>query len=714
MYCAGSIAGNAFGGHLFPEDSARLTSGPFKEGTRRYVGGIAASVNQKLFDTLVHQQGEAVIVELEPHSKSLKIRGDFKIDTSLTEAMSELDGRSGLLDLCRRIAARIRHITGFDRVMLYRFLEDESGSVIAEDRRSDLAPFLGLRFPASDIPVQARRLYLLNTLRLKPDVNAQRVAIIPAVNPLTGAPLDMSFCILRAMSPVHDEYLRNMGVASSLSISIIKEGRLWGLVACHHTQALLVPHPLRITCEVLARMFSFSIAAAEEEDQRSRLTAMREVIEHITTRLRQDRDIAASLTNQSAQIQSVMRAHGVAFCVGGKLSLFGLTPVSLQVEALLEWLKANQQEHVWTTERLTSEYPESRAFSNDVGGILSLRIAIGAPDFVIWFRPAIVKIIDWAGNPDKPVVLTADERISPRRSFQLWKQTVGDLSEPWDQTDRQFARSFRYVVAEAMLLQMNEEVSRLNTELSRSNIELDSFAYAASHDLQEPLRIIRAYTQLIVRGAGQSLAPPAREFLSIIENSADRMGHLINSLLNYSQLGGSERRERTIVSSEDALQAALMNLHEAVREAGAAITHDPLPLIKADHHHVVQLLQNLISNSIKYRRPDVPPCIHLSALLDRDCWRFSVRDNGQGFDPRYAELIFGAFKRLHGRDVPGNGIGLATCKRIVELNGGTLLGRKRGRGSRRNFLVHGPIPASRTIKEPNSKPGWRNRQTQRT
>lgn len=674
-----------------PGEADRLTSGNFKEGKRRYIPEVWVNYGPELLDALVHKQQELLIIELEPHSSAEVIPKDFEIYTSLTEALSEFDGLAGLSDLCQRIASHIRQITGFDRVMVYRFLEDESGCVIAEDRRSDLTAFLGLRYPASDIPPQARRLYLLNTLRLKPDVNAQRAAIIPAINPCTGAGLDMSHCILRAMSPVHDEYLRNMGVSSSLSISIVKGERLWGLIVCHHGQPKLVSHRERITCEVLARVFSSSIGAAEDEDERLRADALRDLSQSIGVQLRQHSDVLGTLNGQGEYIVSAMRARGIVFFIGGKLSLLGVTPDTEQVGPLLAWLTANQPTHIFASERLASDYPAAGAFGNDITGILALRIAVDGPDFILWLRPAIIKVIDWAGNPDKPVEATAKgERIGPRRSFELWKQAVGENSEAWDHIDRQFALSIRQIVVEALLLQLNAEALRLNVELSRSNIELDAFAYSASHDLQEPLRTIRAYTQLIVRRSGPDFAPQVREFLSIIDSNASRMGDLITSLLNYSQLGGTERRAPQAVNSEDALRWALMNLQELVRESGATVTYDQLPTVRANYDQMVQVLQNLIGNAIKYSRLDEPPSIHLSAVLQRNEWLFSVRDNGQGFAPQYAETIFGVFKRLHGRDVPGSGIGLATCKRIVELNGGRIWAESEGKDRGATFRFTAP------------------------
>jgi two-component system, chemotaxis family, sensor kinase Cph1 len=698
-----ALLGMRLGDILTPADADRLASGTFKEGKRRYVAGVRSPFSPTVFDVLVHKHGNLLMVEMEPRSKETEPGNVFEIYSTLTDALSALDGPSGLSDLCQRITTSIRQVTGFDRVMIYRFLEDDSGSVIAEDRRADLPPFLGLRYPASDIPAQARRLYLLNTLRLKPDVNADRVAIIPALDPHTGKALDMSFCILRAMSPVHDQYLRNMGVSSSMSISIIKEERLWGLIACHHGRPKLTPHTLRITCEVLARAFSTSIAAAEDQDKRFRAAAVQELTQSISSRLRNDRDVAGTLNNQGGYIRAAMRADGVAFYVSGKLSMTGRTIPGEQMNSLIEWLTTNQHVHILATQCLASDYPEGAVCAGDAAGILSVRIALGGKDFIIWFRSAIVKTVNWAGNPEKPLEASASgECIGPRRSFELWKQIVGDSTEPWDETDKQFARSFRHVVAEVLLLQMNEETSRLNMELARSNIDLDSFAYAASHDLQEPLRTIRAYTQLIMRGTGEEFPPKARDFLSIIESNAGRMGNLITSLLSYSELGGSDKAERRPVSTEDALRWALMNLHELVRESGANVTHDTLPVIKADPDHMVQLFQNLISNAIKYRRGDDPVRIHFSAVRHDNDWHFSVRDNGQGFAPEYAELIFVAFKRLHGREVPGSGIGLATCKRIVQMNGGRIWAASSGNNCGATFWFTAPYlePTPMENREP--------------
>jgi two-component system, chemotaxis family, sensor kinase Cph1 len=687
-----SLIGMKLGEVFAPDEVTRLTSGGLSEGNRQYVSSLAVANEQTFLDGLVHRHGGVLIIELEPRETPSNALSNSEIYTSFTDAMAELAEPLALSELCQRIAGRIRRITGFDRVMVYRFHEDDSGSVIAEDLRQDLVPYLGLRYPASDIPAQARRLYLLNTLRLKPDVDAPRVGLIPPVNPSTGGELDMTFCILRAMSPVHVEYLRNMGVTASMSISIVKQGRLWGLIACHHCRPKLVLHPLRITCEVLARVFSSHIAAAEEQDKRAQADTLRDLTNHVRTRLRHH-DAATILAEEGERIATANRADGAAFCTRGKFALQGRTPAREQVEGLLGWLKSNQQEQTFATGHLSAQYPEAAEFKDRASGLLSIRIAPGSSDFILWFRPAVTHVVNWAGDPAKPVNASeAGQRISPRRSFDLWKQISHNSSEPWEDTVCEFASALRQLVAEALLRQMNDEVHRLNLELSRSNVELDSFAYAASHDLQEPVRMIRSYAQLLARRADPELRPELREFIKIIENSASRMSSLISGLLSYSQLGGTERRKENPVNLEDVLRWVLMNLDQSVRESGATVTHDVLPTVTGDQDQLVQLLQNLIGNAIKYRKMNERPVIHLAARAEGDSWCVSVRDNGQGFDPEQADSIFGAFKRLHGRDVPGSGIGLATCKRIVELHGGRIWAESSGEGHGATFWFTLPRP----------------------
>ena len=667
---------------VFPEEVVtRLVSGGKIDGEQHYVVGIEKG--GILLDALVHRYKGLLIIEFEPASSPIVPGPD--IFASLTTSMAELGGRLPLTDLCQRVAVRIRSITGFDRVMVYRFLEDGSGEVIGEDKRQDTVPYLGLRYPASDIPAQARRLYLLNTLRLKADVNATVATLVPPVNRFTGTALDMTYCVLRAMSPVHVVYLRNMGVVASMSISIVKDGKLWGLIACHHEEAKTVPQPVRITCEVLARVFSSHIATAEAEGARAKVTVLLALTARIEERMRRDRDVVAALSLAGDNVAAVIGAHGCAFIVRGEIVLLGTTPTRVQVEGLSAWLSLNQRDHLFSTESLSAVYDKANEFDSVASGLLSIRIALGSPDFVLWFRPSVTRVITWAGDPDKPVEKTeAGEYVSPRSSFAKWQQTFHDSSEQWTAIERTFASSLRPVIAESLFLRMNEDVLRLNLELARSNAELASFAYVASHDLQAPVRTIRVYAQLVSQRAGPDMETESRALLVTIENAAARMTNLITALLTYSQVGGVERRSGNLVNLKGVLDRALVNLDAQVRQTGAKVTYDALPVVFNDEENMLQVFQNLIGNSLKYHGEGAPR-IHVSASFENAQWLFCVSDNGQGFDSTKSEFIFEPFKRLHGRDVPGHGIGLATCKKIVDMIKGRIWAESDGYGKGAKF-----------------------------
>ncbi len=233
-----------------------------------------------------------------------------------------------------------------------------------------------------------------------------------------------------------------------------------------------------------------------------------------------------------------------------------------------------------------------------------------------------------------------------------------------------------------------DEVRRYTEDLRRSNQELEHFAYVASHDLQEPLRVVSSFSQLLARRYEGKLGGDADEFIAFVVDGAKRMQILINDLLAYSRVG-TRGRELAPVACQAALDAARENLELAVAESGAVITHDPLPTVKADPMQLTQVFQNLISNAIRFRRPQTPPRIHVSAERQDSLWRLSVRDNGIGIEPQYFDRIFIIFQRLHDREqYPGTGIGLAICKKIVERHGGSMwVESEPGAGSTFHFTL---------------------------
>ncbi len=339
--------------------------------------------------------------------------------------------------LCQLATASVRRVAQYDRVMIYRFMADGSGWVIAESRAPELAPFLDLHYPAADIPQQARALYLKSWLRLITQVDYDPAQLTPTLNPRTGKPLDMSFAILRDVSPIHREYLRNMGIDASMSISIIVAGKLWGLIACHHNSPRLLPRHLRAVCELFGSMFSLQLEAREKSEQFEARLASRKILQGLMLNLAGVEDYAYGLTQQTPNLLDYIhggdialngsRSGGVAVRVEGQLTFLGTTPTSLQITKLTEWLASYmiETEGVFSTDRLSEIYPEAKAFANVGSGLLVIAVSRDPSDFILWFRPELVETALWAGDPVKPVVTDADsDRISPRKSFEVWKHTV--------------------------------------------------------------------------------------------------------------------------------------------------------------------------------------------------------------------------------------------------------------------------------------------------
>jgi light-regulated signal transduction histidine kinase (bacteriophytochrome)/ActR/RegA family two-component response regulator len=403
-------------------------------------------------DASLHRADGSLVLEFE----SADIADRFAADplAGVHEMVEGMEAAVTLQALCQFAAERVRGVAGYDRVLVYRFMQDESGWVIAESREPNLAPFLNLHYPAADIPRQARALYLKNWLRLITQVDYQPAPLTPAINPRTGKPLDMSHAILRDVSPVHREYLRNMGVDASMSISIIRGGKLWGLIACHHSRPRLLPRHLRAICELFGSMFSLHLEAREQGEQFQERLASRMVLQNLMLNLAAADDYAIGLTQQSPNLldyihggdparDSAGQRGGVAVIVKAQLTYLGATPDEPQIKRLVTWLNdamADCEGGVFSTDRLGELWPPAAAFAEVASGALVISVSEAASDFIIWFRPELVGVSSWAGEPKK---LMLGGILSPRKSFEVWKETVRGRCLPWSTADEQAAFDLR-------------------------------------------------------------------------------------------------------------------------------------------------------------------------------------------------------------------------------------------------------------------------------
>lgn len=338
-------------------------------------------------------------------------------------------------DFFQRCAYQVQRFTGYDRVMVYRFRHDEAGEVIAEACTSALEPYNGLRFPASDIPPQARALYVRNRIRVIPDAAYASVPVVPGVLD-DDQQLDLSQHALRSVSPVHLEYLRNMGGQASMSLSIVVDGRLWGLFACHHAQPRTVSPATRAALDMFSMFVSMRVSSHEQEEEARVQAQTHGVREALAARLGQLGDIGCALRQAMPMVAKAVPSDGVALRCEGKWALHGYTPDPDGVERALRWAQAHARRRITATP-LGADWgqPAGAAFA----GVLAVPVGRG-DDWLLFFRREQREDVTWAGDPHKPMVPTDDGvRIAPRRSFAGWKETVRDSAVPWSRGDQRAA-----------------------------------------------------------------------------------------------------------------------------------------------------------------------------------------------------------------------------------------------------------------------------------
>jgi chemotaxis family two-component system sensor kinase Cph1 len=623
--------------------------------------------NEQSFTAVVHTNSAGIILELEVAAGA---QSDRSIRERLNYVSLEAEASNSIEELSNLVANEMRSLTGFDRVLVYQFDEEWNGNVVGESGNGRLPSLLYHRFPAFDIPAQARELYRANRIRIIPDSSYQSVPIVPSLNPLTKKPLDMSFATLRSVSPVHVEYMRNMETASSMSVSILREGKLWGLISCHHREPKNVPFEVRSICDFFARIFSLRISALEQRGDYERRIEVRSAFSKLLAVMAERGDYATALAEHPDELLAIANASGAAVLNNGQCAMVGKTPTAVDITELAKHLFANYRDELVATETLPVEYPPAKSLQDLACGVLAIAVSKIHPSYVMWFRPEVIQTIRWGGDPRKSIVSDpSGPQIHPRRSFATWQEQVRDKSLPWHESEIEGARSLRNAIV-GIVLRKAEELASLNTELTRSNKELEAFSYSVSHDLRAPLRHIVGYAEMLKESDAAQLTAKGKRCVDTIIESSEYAGTLVDKLLAFSRMGRVE------------LQIADIDMNALVREtqraAMAFVTDrkiewriDDLPRISGDLMMVRQAIRNLFDNAIKYTREQETATIEVSCRDEGNEYVFCVRDNGVGFEQKYAGKLFGVFQRLHRmEDYEGTGIGLANVRRVMERHGG--------------------------------------------
>ncbi|MDB5983046.1 MAG: Phytochrome, two-component sensor histidine kinase [Pseudomonas sp.] len=643
---------------------------------------LRVTVAGQVFDVLLHRHRGALILELEPIADDVADQQKY-----MARALRRMQAATTLPDLYQIAVNEIQALTGYERVMIYRFEEEGHGQVIGEAVIPGMQPYLGHFFPASDIPPQARELYRLNWIRVIPDADYRPVPILPVLRPDTGQPLDLSFAVLRSVSPVHCEYLKNMGVRSSMSISLVKNDRLWGLVTCHHRQTLKVSHELRVAGKSIGQLLSMQVGMLEDQESRHQEEQKNVLLGELVRAMEiADSEVLEGLIERPQALMDLTDASGVAVLIDNRVHLFGQCPTVNDVRLLYRWVR-KQATARFQTASLGAEFAPAVSYKAVASGLLVFMLPKPLDNAVMWFRAETKSTMNWSGNPDKVAGQgsSVSGRLRPRLSFDLWKQQVEGTSRRWGKGDV-------YAVEGLRRSALENDLSRQVEREHQAVRARDELVAVVSHDLRNPMTIIAMQCGMLQKLIGRDDSHSTRRMESAIDTlqqATSRMNTMLDDLLDTSKIEAG--RFRVSLRSTDVglmLEQICETLEPLAAAKQIALIYHAAPdlLMEADPERMFQVFSNLLGNAIKFTPPT--GAITVSAEAQSGNVLFTVEDNGIGINPSQLPHIFERYWTGREGNPRGTGLGLYISHGIVEAHGGRLwVHSEPGQGSVFSFTI---------------------------
>lgn len=535
----------------------------------------------RCFDVAIHFSGGQIVIEAEPASSE---HGDA---TGMVRSMiTRLDQCADLESFYREGARQIRALIGFDRVMVYRFAQDGAGEVVAEAARAGIGRFLGLHYPASDIPAQARELYKRNLLRIITDVNAVPVPIVPQRD-AAGNPLDLSLSVLRSVSPIHIEYLKNMGVEASMSISIIVDGKLWGLFACHHYAPRYPAFERRSVSELFAQMFSMRLESRERQATVDYERRARDISDQLLGAVASDETLLKDPDWLGDILMRAIPADGVGVWIAGGHAFSGTTPPLEDFRRIIRSLNSTAAGKVFATDHIAGIVPGAEGFASAAAGMLAIPISRSPRDYVVLFRSELVHSVRWAGDPHKPVAYGPNgPRLTPRESFAEWKELVEGHSRPFTPSERRVAETLRATLIEVVLRLADEASAERHQASARQEVLIAEL----NHRVRNILGVIRG----LIRQS-QPSEDSVKEFVQLVDGRIHALARAHNQITD-DHWGPAPMRALI-----DAEAAAFGDESERVISDGMPVLLNPQA-----YSTMALVVHELVTNSTKYGSLSVP------------------------------------------------------------------------------------------------------------
>jgi light-regulated signal transduction histidine kinase (bacteriophytochrome)/CheY-like chemotaxis protein len=530
------------------------------------------------FDVAVHMSGRQIVIEAEPGPSGE--HGD--VTGTVRSMIARLDQAETMTAFFNEGARQVRALSGFDRVMVYRFAADGSGEVVAESAKPGIGSFHGLRYPATDIPAQARELYKRNLLRVITDVDAEPVPIVPQIDE-DGAPLDLSLSMLRSVSPIHIEYLKNMGVGASMSISILVEGRLWGLFACHHYSPRCASFERRSVAELFAQMFAMRLESRERKETVEFERRARDISDQLLGAVASDETLLNDPDWLSDILTHVIPADGVAVWINGNQAFSGITPSSEDFGRIVRALNGTAAGKVYATDRISSIVPGAEAFASAAAGMLAIPISRSPRDYVVLFRSELIRSVRWGGDPHKPVEYGPNgPRLTPRESFAEWKELVEGRSKPFTSSELRVAETLRATLIE-VVLRLADEAS---VERQAANERQELLIAELNHRVRNILGVIRG----LIRQSKPKDGSTVEDFVRLVDGRIHALARAHNQITD-DHWGPAPLR--ALIDAEAA--AFLAEQTDRVSAEGPPVLLNPQA-----YSTMALVVHELVTNSAKY------------------------------------------------------------------------------------------------------------------
>jgi chemotaxis family two-component system sensor kinase Cph1 len=654
---------------------------------------IPARTHLGPLQAILHRTSELLVVEVEP-SSGIAAALFHNYHLRLRWTVEEMEQTTNIKRLCAKVVTEIREMTNFDRVVVYRFDPEWNGEIIAEARAEELTSILGLHYGAADIPAKVRDHCSVHWLRFiadRDDVPSKLVSDDPSLR-LARSRFDLSNAALRSVSPIHFDYLRNIGAVAAMTVSLLQGGQLWGLIVCHHHSPHFVPYEVRLACESLGQILSWQIASKEHSQRNANRESAARALSEVLAIASNDQNFVDALTASPQPFLDLVQADGAAIHFRGETRIFGRTPTANEVDELINWLRAEHAGETFVTDRLMMHYPRAAQFGKVGSGVIAANLNPGEKDYIVWFRTENAHAIRWAGDPLESVVDDAGFPAA-RASFMPYTERIRHKSLPWLEWQVDHARRLVFLLM-GSILERADEMRLLNQELRESSQAKDEFLAMVSHELKTPLTSIMGWIQLMK--AGLLSARESANAIARMEKSAEAQLRIIDDLLDVSRvISGKMRLQTLIIDPEIALRDAIASVQPAILSKGVNLLTTTQALagpISADPVRLQQIFWNLLSNASKF----TPRGGRIEVRLERIASHvvLTVSDTGVGIPEELLPHVFERFRQGSSslaRTHQGLGLGLAITKQLVDLHGGALEASSRGEGHGSTFIVRFPL-----------------------